>query len=217
MMTEHDRGFSESRLAEYRSACAAASSENFLVVPGIEYSDAANTVHVLTWGCPRFLGEGVPTSELLARVRAEEGIAVLAHPSRLDAWKQFDPQWSANLLGIELWNRKTDGWAPSRTAPGLFAQGRLANFAGLDFHDRRQFFPLSMRVKFAGDVNEQSVIEAFRSGRAEASVFGKPIPFASVAFATAEQLRRPLAKLLRRFRRQPSASETRTAKEMHAT
>ena len=54
MMTEHDRGFSPSRLAEFRKACTDASSDKILVVPGIEYSDAANRAHVLTWGMCRF-------------------------------------------------------------------------------------------------------------------------------------------------------------------
>src|SRR5882762_5550801 len=69
MMTEHDRGFSAARLAEYRQACAEVSSEEILVVPGIEYSDAANRVHVLVWGPVPFLGENLPTIEILERVK----------------------------------------------------------------------------------------------------------------------------------------------------
>src|SRR5690349_1584499 len=50
MMTEHDRGFTAAKLANYRDACARASSNKMLVVPGIEYSDPENRVHVLVWG-----------------------------------------------------------------------------------------------------------------------------------------------------------------------
>src|SRR5258708_38741116 len=70
MMTEHDRGFSASRLAEYREACAQASSDRLLVVPGIEYSDPTNRIHVLVWGKIPFLGEGLPTGEMLDSVQA---------------------------------------------------------------------------------------------------------------------------------------------------
>src|SRR5271169_2808950 len=70
MMTEHDRGFTAARLNQYRVACADVSSERILVVPGIEYSDAANRIHVLVWGHVPFLGEGLPTSEMLERVKA---------------------------------------------------------------------------------------------------------------------------------------------------
>ena len=57
MMTEHDKGFSEARLAKYRQACAEASSEKFLLMPGIEYSDPDNVIHLLTWAPIPFLGE----------------------------------------------------------------------------------------------------------------------------------------------------------------
>ena len=50
---------------DYRGACAQASSDKILVVPGIEYSDPANRVHVLVWGKIPFPGEGLPTDEML--------------------------------------------------------------------------------------------------------------------------------------------------------
>src|ERR1700693_5759438 len=74
MMTEHDRGFSRSRLDQYREACARASSNKILVVPGIEYSDSTNRVHVLVWGPVPFLGEGLPTGEMLEAVKASNGV-----------------------------------------------------------------------------------------------------------------------------------------------
>src|SRR5579864_5136200 len=98
MMTEHDRGFSVARLLEYKKACAQASSETILLVPGVEYSDADNGVHVLVWGDVPFLGEGLPTGEMLEAVKAAGGIAVLAHPSRKNAWQCFEPCWGDMLL-----------------------------------------------------------------------------------------------------------------------
>src|SRR5438093_284526 len=91
MMTDHDRGFTESRRLRHRAACVQASSENILVVPGIEYSDAQNIVHILAWGPVPFLGEGLPTIEVLKAVKAAGGVAVMAHPARREAWKLFDP------------------------------------------------------------------------------------------------------------------------------
>src|SRR5687767_13151947 len=81
MVTDHDKGFTESRRIEHREACAQASSDNILLVPGIEYSDAQNVVHILVWGPVPFLGEGLPTLELLKAVKAAGGLAVMAHPS----------------------------------------------------------------------------------------------------------------------------------------
>jgi hypothetical protein len=175
MMTEHDRGFTESRLSEYRSACAQASSDKILVVPGIEYSDAENRVHVLVWGPVPFLGEGLPTSEMLEEVRASRGLAVFAHPSRKDAWKSFDSNWAERLLGIEVWNRKYDGWVPSKDSPALLQSSGGIPFVGLDFHTQRQSFPLAMALDIHGDVSEETVLESLRSHRCCARAFGRPL------------------------------------------
>jgi hypothetical protein len=173
MMTEHDRGFTAGRLDEYREACAQASSGKILVVPGIEYSDATNRVHVLVWGPVPFLGESLPTSEMLEAVKAADGLAVLAHPSRQDAWKSFEPSWADQLLGIEVWNRKYDGWAPSQTAPALLRTANAIPFVGLDFHTQRQSFPLTMTLDIQGDVSEETVLESLRSRRCYARAFGQ--------------------------------------------
>ncbi len=173
LMTEHDRGFTARRFNEYREACSTASSSDMLVVPGIEYSDAANRVHVLVWGGP-FLGEGLSTSETLEAVRAANGVAVLAHPSRRNAWWCFEPHWAGKLLGIEVWNRKYDGWAPSKTAPALLQTGDPIPFVGMDFHTERQSFPLAMALDIHADVTEGAVLDCLRSRRCYAHAFGVP-------------------------------------------
>jgi hypothetical protein len=175
MMTEHDRGFTPARFEQFRDACAAASNEQILVVPGIEYSDADNRVHVLTWGLRSFLGENLPTGEMLDGVKAAGGVAVLAHPGRKDVWRTFDPQWIDRLLGIEVWNRKYDGWAPSQSAPKLLAMGNSVPFAGLDFHTQRQSFPLTMVFDVRGTINEENILECLRARRCEARAFGTPL------------------------------------------
>ena len=175
MTTEHDRGFSEARRLLHRGACAEASTPNIYILPGIEYSDASNTVHILVWGPVPFLGEGLPTGELLKAVQAWAGVAVLAHPSRRKAWKLYDPEWTNGLAGIELWNRKTDGWAPSRAAESLLKDSGVATFVGMDFHDRRQLFPLTMTLDLASSVNEQAILDCLKSRRGRANAFGAPL------------------------------------------
>ncbi len=203
MMTEHDRGFSARRLDEYRTACAKASSSDILVVPGIEYSDADNRVHVLVWGSVPFLGEGLRTSEMLELVRASDGVAVLAHPSRKKAWESFDPYWNERLLGIEVWNRKYDGWAPSETSPALLERSSAIPFVGLDFHTHRQSFPLSMALDIRQSVTEDTVLECLRSRRCSPRAFGAPLDrilFRSAlpALRIAERSRRTAASVVKR-------------------
>jgi hypothetical protein len=205
MMTEHDRGFSTQKLAEYREACTHASSDKILVVPGIEYSDASNRVHVLVWGPVPFLGENLSTTEMLDGVKAARGLAVLAHPSRREVWKAFDASWNERLLGIEAWNRKYDGWAPSNTAPALTKQAGAVPFVGLDFHTHRQSFPLTMGLEIEGPVTEDSVVDCLRQRRCSARAFGLPLDRDFVrralpALGVAEQSRRKLASIVKRSR-----------------
>jgi hypothetical protein len=202
MMTEHDRGFTQSRLDQYREACGEASSDKILVVPGIEYSDDANRVHVLAWGPVPFLGEGLPTGEMLKGVRAAGGLAVLAHPSRREAWKTFDASWADCLLGIETWNRKYDGWAPSKTAPELMKIGGTIPFVGLDFHTERQTFPLTMALEMEETITEETVLDCLRSRRCSPRAFGLPlteglIRTALPALRVAEQSRRKVASIVK--------------------
>ena len=203
LMTEHDRGFSAQRFAEFREACAQVSSDQILVIPGIEYSDAENRVHVLTWGPAPFLGENLPTLEMLNAITAAGGVAVLAHPSRKNAWQAFTPEWEERLLGIEVWNRKYDGWAPSQTAPLLMKSPSLVPFVGLDFHTERQSFPLGMALDMGPAITEDAVLECLRNRRCQARAFGaplerEPLRKALPALRIAERGRKTAARIARK-------------------
>ena len=174
LMTEHDRGFDSIKYGEFRSACADASTPELLVVPGIEYSDSDNTIHVLVWGDIPFLGVEQPTLKLLQSVREANGFSVLAHPSRRGAWKLFDPRWVPLLGGIELWNRKTDGWTPSSPARALIQAHSASAFVGLDFHSRKQFFPLAMSFDLNETLSEASVLSSLLNNRLTPVAFGTP-------------------------------------------
>ena len=194
LLTEHDRGFSEAKRLNHRAACAAASSERVLLLSGIEYSDPSNRVHVLVWGDIPFIGEGVPTGDLLKRVREAGGVAVLAHPGRRRAAEMFAPEWWRLLDGIEVWNRKVDGWSPARLALRLMREHRVSPTVGLDFHNARHLFRLAMGFPRDSECSEASILNAIRRGRARPTVFGCPLRFAttsvvSVALRLAERWR----------------------------
>ena len=206
LLAEHDRGFDQSRWEAYRAACAAASNESMLLVPGIEYSDAANAVHVPVWGDIPFLGEGLETGALLDQVQEAGGLAVLAHPARREVWSRFDPAWQQRLLGIELWNRKYDGYAPGRVAAEFgWEESGLLPFVSLDFHSARQFHPLAMLLDLDGGRTEGRVCAALEAGRVRPTAFGLPAlglargPALPV-MGGAERARRTLARRVRRTR-----------------
>lgn len=196
LLTEHDRGFTEARWADYQRACSAASTADVELVPGIEYSDAGNDVHVLVWGCDRFLGERRATSELLIDVRAARGVAVLAHPARRDAGARLSDEAVGLLDGVEVWNRKYDGIAPSRAAATLRARaGHLRPFVGLDLHTRRQLFPLTTLLPGTARLDRPAIFSALRDYRYAPETLRTPAVVVSgragiVALRPAERARR---------------------------
>jgi hypothetical protein len=173
LMSEHDRGFNQGRWIKYQKACAAASTGDILLIPGIEYEDADNVVHTPVWGenVP-FLGAGRPTLELLSLARSEGAVAVLAHPWRRNAILRYQPEWAPLLSAVEIWNRKYDGVAPHRDTAKFADREGFAPFVSLDFHSRRQFFPLAMSISLAERPSPASLIEAIRGGRCRAEFLG---------------------------------------------
>jgi len=165
LMSEHDRSFSPQRWIDYRQACAEASTDDITLIPGIEYEDGDNVVHTPVWGenVP-FLGSGRSTLDLLRAAQTEGAIAVLAHPWRRNAIERYQPEWASLLTAVEIWNRKYDGIAPNPTSTKLAASTGLAPFVSLDFHTRRQFFPLALAVELSERPSPASVSEALRKG-----------------------------------------------------
>jgi hypothetical protein len=207
LMAEHDRGFGSERWDAFRAACAAASTPRLLLVPGIEYSDPANVVHVPVWGEVPFLGEGLPTPQLLDRVEAHDGVAILAHPARRDALHTIDPDCLDRFTGIELWNRKYDGYAPSPVATELLRRHPDAvAMVGLDFHTRRQFHPLAMVLDVSDRADAAGIVGALRHRRAQATAFRVPAlaltrGAAGPAIREVERARRGAARRVRQARR----------------
>jgi hypothetical protein len=147
LMAEHSRGFSAAKWQEYTEACREQSNERVTLVPGIEYGDEDDVVHIPVWGRVPFLGEAPCITTLLGEVTEAGGTAVWAHPWRRDAWQRFDPSWRQHLAGVEVWNRKYDGIAPSRRSVELSHRHETRPFVALDFHTRRQLFPLSLALQ----------------------------------------------------------------------
>jgi hypothetical protein len=188
LMSEHSRGFSQAKWDEYVDACADASSSGITVVPGIEYGDADDVVHIPVWGRVPFFGESPDISALLASVVEAGGTAVLAHPWRRDAWRRIEPVWSKHLDAIEVWNRKYDGICANRRSVELSRSLGIEPFAALDFHTRRQLFPLSVAIKLQQAAidppgHHQSVAkadeiyDALQAGAFSCQAFGLPLHF----------------------------------------
>lgn len=203
LMCEHSRTFTEAKLAEYVEACAEASTGDVLIVPGLEYNDADNVVHIPVWGDVPFLSQTPDIADVLAHAREADGVAVFAHPWRRAAWRRFDPAWAKDLTAVEIWNRKYDGWAPNREAVAYAKRLGLPPFVALDFHGARQFFPLAMELTLEGAPSRATVENALRAGQFEALAFSRSaLRLASgvggVALAAAESARAVAARAVRK-------------------
>jgi len=204
-MCEHDRGFDEARLRAYVSACEQASAAGTLLVPGIEYADAEDRVHVPVWGAVPFQGEGVPTARLLAAVAEHGGVSVLADPRRRDAWQVIEPPWLGRCTGIEVWPRKWDGWAPNQRACQWAADAGLVQVAALDLHNPGQMFPLAMELELARPLGVDACVEAVRQRRCRAMIASLPAAGLTTGHLAAtaravECVRRPIWRGGRRVR-----------------
>ncbi|MBI5105244.1 MAG: hypothetical protein HZB46_09730 [Solirubrobacterales bacterium] len=174
LLAEHDKGYDEARWRALQEACAAASTPKLVLVPGIEYSDADNTVHVPVWGVGTpFLGEGRPTLETLQRAREAGAVSMLAHPARKRAHERVTGEWLELLCAVETWNGKYDGWTPSAIAGGLRERApHLQGLFGLDFHLARQLLPLAMVGEVDGPVTAAAVVEALGAGALRPDALG---------------------------------------------
>ena len=203
---EHDATFDNERWKRYKDACHAASTDKILLIPGMEYSDETNIVHVLVWGVEAFLGKQQPTSTILQKANDLGGFCVMAHPSRRQAWRQIDTAWLPLLHGLELWNRKADGIAPSSEAIDLLKiNANLKPFVGLDFHRSNQLFPLSMKIKIKGSWSRETVFHSLHDGNCKSTALGLPATYFEnkIIFSclnAAEYFRGAIAAQLKRLR-----------------
>ncbi len=204
LTSEHDRSFDNERWAAYKEACHEVSTKRTSIVPGIEYSDEDNVIHILVWGVSEFLGKDQETGHLLQMANNKDGICVLAHPGRRNAWKQLDKAWFPLLQGIEFWNRQYDGIAPNQKAIDLLrSNSKIIPFMGLDFHQFNQTFPLMMTVNISGELSKEILLNALRNGQCQSLAFGLSAAVFSegypLSFArSAESIRRFLSKIIRR-------------------
>lgn len=203
LTSEHEHGFDEARWASYRSACEKASTDRLKIIPGLEYNDKTNSVHILVWGNIPFLGAEQETDNLLRRVTDFGGVAVFAHPSCKQAWKKFDRSWTKHLFGVEVWNRKFDGFVPSQKGLEILSSyDGMLPFVGIDFHCKRQFFPLLMAMELDGGITEQAVLESFFERQCYPLVCGLPLSHVTdgvgaIAVEWMERVRKNLLRMAR--------------------
>jgi hypothetical protein len=173
LVCDHDRTMTDERWRLAKKECAdVGRASGFLLVPGVEYQDPQHVTHLPVFGAGNFYGRSPDPGDLLRIAHGEGAATIFAHPARLNAWERFDPSWVTSLSGIEVWNRKYDGIIPNTWAVRTAAQYGLSSIVSLDFHGRRQLYPLTMRVRSGGRITSADVVTALRNGECTASAWG---------------------------------------------
>ena len=126
-------------------------------------------------------------------------------------YKRIEPGWLSRLVGLELWNRKYDGYAPNPAAAQILSEySQLVPFVSLDFHRYRQFHPLTMVIELDGVTSEAAISDALRAGHAYPAAFGVDARrltegSAGPAIQGLERVRRTVARSARRAKSRAKA------------
>ena len=167
-LTEHsskpDGSFiGEDKMKEMREECRAASSDSFVVIPGLE-CETDSGVHILAIGVTQPI-ESRNYLEVIDAIKLQGGIAVLAHPFFFE--RKYPQELMEQLDGIEIWN---GGKVPVPDASACFMLQKLHRkgitplaYFGLDFHRQEQYKPLCMIVS-ADELSVSGVVQALKSG-----------------------------------------------------
>jgi predicted metal-dependent phosphoesterase TrpH len=164
-VSDHAEVFNDDRVAEYVSLCAALSSSEFLVIPGLEFALQGGYIHILGYGINQRI-RFKAMDELVDGIHAAGGIAVLAHPPV--GCTNMIGSIKTKLDGVEVWNIRYDGvHAPRAESFQLLRRLRTVNtdiaaFCGVDLHEAAQAErPVYVEVNAAMDGH--SVIDALRT------------------------------------------------------
>jgi predicted metal-dependent phosphoesterase TrpH len=165
-MSDHAEYFDPETLRKYVAECAALSNEDFLFIPGLEFT-CQQRMHVLAYGVTALIDSDDP-QQVIAHIKRSGGVAVIAHP--MDSAFPWIESFTELPRGIETWNSKYDGrYAPR---PGTFQllqrlrqrEPEMIAAYGVDLHWKKQFRQLYISVQ-CESLDREAVLESLLSGK----------------------------------------------------
>ena len=158
-MTEHAEDLDPGAWERYRAHCAAVSSEEARIIPGLEFRFPGHPgLHLLAMGLERWIEPASP-AEFVRLASGAASFTVVAHPVLCHYVVPEEVRWGVNA--VEIWNAQYNTrYLPDPRAIALFQEigpqrADLVAVAGLDQHnstnDRgvRVILPRSSRDPFA--------------------------------------------------------------------
>ena len=162
---EHSEDLDDRKARLLVEAAAEYSHGQFLVIPGIEFS-CNGGIHIFGMGVTGPINS-VDSVAVAREICNRDGVAILAHPRRLD-WR-----FAADLLravdAAEIWNVAYDGkYLPLSRALGAFrrmqqANPRLLAVPGHDLHRKRSFYDVGIEMELP-ELSSDRVLRNLREG-----------------------------------------------------
>jgi predicted metal-dependent phosphoesterase TrpH len=164
-ITEHSDSFDKTNMSQLTNTCYSLSSAHLLIIPGIEFTCKDN-MHILGLGIQNYI-ESNECTEIIHFIHQQNGIAIIAHPSRYNY--RIPSELARKANGIEVWNVAYDGrFIPNAKSLYLFKNlsrinSSLLAFGGNDLHtitNRRKV----ETILFSEQLDREEIIHALREG-----------------------------------------------------
>lgn len=166
VLTDHIEGFTPAKFAEYVTQCHVYSSDDLLLLPGLEYTleDGPGRIEILLVGDEAFV-EATKLDHVWAHKRGKDLIAILPHPVKFRlGYSQLD----VHIDLIEVWNRRYDGgFFPPRQNLSLLKafqhRSRVYAVSGVDYHGPSD--PLDLvTIVVSQNLHSSALLHALRNG-----------------------------------------------------
>jgi predicted metal-dependent phosphoesterase TrpH len=148
-MGEHAEDLDESKVQALREQSVANSTDEFCVIPGIEFA-VTRQIHIVGIGVASLIRLESPVY-VAGQVHEQGGMAILAHPTRL-GW-ECPPEVLLAVDAAEIWNVGYDGkYLPSAKALPAFERMHQVNpkllaVASHDFHRSASFYDVAVEME----------------------------------------------------------------------
>lgn len=162
-LTEHAEDFDDKKMEILVNECIKATTDNFLVIPGLEF--IINGIHVLGIGIEKYINE-TELGKLIEKIHEGKGLAILAHTvdyNRIPYPKLKDVDL------IEIWNsRYGERISPSIKSIKIMNEFRKIKktyiaSGGLDLHKLEDFIPTYL-ILFCARLNQRDILNSLRQG-----------------------------------------------------
>lgn len=165
IVSDHANDLNTEKVESLINDCRSLSTDNFIVIPGVEYSFDNNT-HVAFIGINSPLTSTTPEA-LIREAHNQNAIGVLCHPGSITSANY--PEWIKELDGAELWNaRFASAWAPDKKSFDVMndllqINPNLTSWSGLDLHYMWELKKLYLELNVS-NLSEQEIMSCLKSG-----------------------------------------------------